>query len=359
MPSTREGPIRKGLWLVAVAILLAVPAASSAEAAHVGYPSSIASTGDSITRAFNACPFPFVDCPRNSWSTGSSSAVNSHYLRILAANPAISGRSFNDAQTGAKMADLGNQVAAAIAQHVGYVTVLMGANDVCTSSVATMTATTTLAAQLRGALQTLSGGLPNARIFVASIPNVYRLSQILHTNFFAVLTWDIADICQSLLANPTSTAPADIARRRQVYDRTVADNAAIANVCARFVHCRFDGNAAFNVQFTTGDVSTRDYFHPSVSGQAKSAAATWAATFDFHDGVAPVSSATTAPDPNGGTDVTLSATDNAGVAGIEYAFDSASYQRYAGTIDVPAGVRLTYRAVDVNGNTETTHTLTG
>jgi hypothetical protein len=45
--------MRKGLWLAAVAILLAVPAASSAEPAHVGYPSSIASTGDSITRAFN------------------------------------------------------------------------------------------------------------------------------------------------------------------------------------------------------------------------------------------------------------------------------------------------------------------
>ena len=51
-----------------------------------GYPSSMASTGDSITRAFNDCSFPFVDCPAASWSTGTSSAVNSHYRRILAAN---------------------------------------------------------------------------------------------------------------------------------------------------------------------------------------------------------------------------------------------------------------------------------
>src|SRR6059058_2275961 len=115
-PSTREGPMRKGLWLVAVVILLAVPAASSAEAAHVGYPSSIASAGDSITRAFNTCSFPFIDCPRNSWSTGSSSAVNSHYLRILAANPAISGRNFNDAKTGARMNALAGQVTTAVSQ---------------------------------------------------------------------------------------------------------------------------------------------------------------------------------------------------------------------------------------------------
>lgn len=351
--------MRKSLWLVAVAFSLAVPADSAADVAHVGYPNSIASTGDSITRAFNTCSFPFVDCPRNSWSTGSSSAVNSHYVRILAANAAIVGRNFNDARTGAKMADLNGQVSAAIAQQAEYVTVLMGANDVCTSSVATMTPTATLAGQLQTALQTLSSGLPNARIFVASVPNVYHLWAILHTNIFAVLTWDIGDICQSLLVNPTSTAPADVTRRRQVYDRTVADNVAIASVCAQFVHCRFDGNAAFNVPFTTADVSTRDYFHPSVSGQAKAASVTWAATFDFTDGVPPTSNRATAPDPNGGTDVTLAATDNVSVAGIEYTLGSTSYQRYTGTIVVPAGVVLTYRAVDVNGNTEATHTLTG
>src|SRR5216117_2027543 len=161
-PSTGEGLMRKHLWLVAVVVALATPAAAAADVAHVGYPSSIASTGDSITRAFNTCSFPFVDCPRNSWSTGSSSAVNSHYLRILAANAAIVGRNFNDARTGAKMAALNGQVSAAIAQQVEYVTVLMGANDVCTSSVATMTPTATFAGQLQNALLTLSSGLPNA-----------------------------------------------------------------------------------------------------------------------------------------------------------------------------------------------------
>jgi lysophospholipase L1-like esterase len=351
--------MRKHLWLVAVVVAFATPAAAATDVGHVGYPSSIASTGDSITRAFNTCSFPFVDCPQNSWSTGSSAAVNSHYRRILAANAAISGRNYNDARTGAKMTGLNGQVGSAVAQHVDYVTVLMGANDVCTSSVSTMTPTATLAAQLQTALQTLSVGLPNARIFVGSIPNVYHLWEILHTNVFAVLTWSIGGICQSLLANPNSTAPADVARRQQVYDRTVSDNAAIANVCARFVHCRFDGNAAFNAPFTSADVSTRDYFHPSVSGQAKAAAVTWAATFDFTDAVAPASIATTAPDPGGGTDVTLAATDDVGVAGIEYALSAGSYQRYTGTIVVPAGVTLTYRAVDVNGNSEATHTLTG
>ena len=235
----------------------------------------------------------------------------------------------------------------------------MGANDVCTSSVSTMTPTATLEAQLQSAMATLSSGLPNTRIFVVSIPNVYHLWQILHTNFGAVLTWTIGGICQSLLANPMSNAPADVARRQQVYNRNVADNAALERVCARFIHCRFDGNAAFNLSFVPSDVSTRDYFHPSVAGQAKAAAATWAATFDFRDQSAPSSSVATVPDPAGGTDVSLSAIDNVGVSGIEYTLNGGAYQRYGGPFTVPTGTAVTYRAVDVNGNVEASNAVTG
>jgi hypothetical protein len=351
--------MRKRLLLSAVALALALAPAAAADVAHVGYPSSMASTGDSITRAFNTCSFPFVDCPQNSWSTGSSSTVNSHYRRILAANAAISGRNFNDAKTGARMNALNTQVTTVVSQGVEYVTVLMGANDVCTSSVSTMTPTATLEGQLQTALQTFSSGLPNARIYVVSIPNVYHLWEILHTNFGAVLTWSFGGICQSLLANPMSTAPADVARRQQVYNRTVDDNAALARVCAQLIHCRFDANAAFKLQFVASDVSTRDYFHPSVSGQAKAAAATWAATFDFGDQTAPTSAAATVPDPNGGTDVTLSATDDVAVAGIEYSVDGGPYQRYVGTFVAAPGTVVTYRAVDVNGNIEATKVVNG
>src|SRR5205809_5971798 len=103
--------MRKLVWLAVVAISLAVPAAATADVAQTGYPSSIASTGDSITRAFNTCSFPYIDCPQNSWSTGTSSTVNSIYLRLLALNPAISGHNSNRAVSGARMADLAGQMA--------------------------------------------------------------------------------------------------------------------------------------------------------------------------------------------------------------------------------------------------------
>jgi hypothetical protein len=350
----------KPLVLIVVALVCALAApAAIAEPAVTGYPSSIASTGDSITRAFNTCSFPFVDCPANSWSTGTNSTVNSHYRRILAANPAMSGHNFNDAKTGGKMVDLQGQVQSAVSQHAEYVTILMGANDVCTSSEATMTPVDTLRSQLQSALTTIAIALPDARVYVVSIPDVYHLWQILHTNLSAVLTWTFGGICQSLLAHPMSTSSADSARRLRVRQRSIDDNAAIAGACARFVHCRYDGGAAFALQFATSDVSTRDYFHPSVSGQAKAASVTWAAGFDFTDAVAPISTAATAPDPAGGTDVTLSATDNVAVSGIQYRIGAATaWTRYTAPVRVPSGTAITFRAVDVNGNSEATHTLT-
>jgi lysophospholipase L1-like esterase len=259
--------------LVALAAVLLVPSAAFAGPSG----NSIAALGDSITRAYDTCSIAYTDCPANSWSTGTNSAVQSWYTRLLATNPAIAGHNYNDAKTGAKMVDLQGQAATAVSQQASIVTILMGANDVCTSSVSTMTPTSTLGSQLQAALATLQTGDPGAQIYVASIPNVYHLWEIFHLNYGADFVWSLAGICQSLLANPRSTATADVQRRQKVAAQVVADNATIASVCGSFANCRYDGGAAYNVVFTTSDVTTRDYFHPSVAGQAKAAAAIWAA----------------------------------------------------------------------------------
>ena len=346
--------------LPVVALLLALVAvsAAAAEPARVGYPSSIASAGDSITRAFNTCAFPYVDCPANSWSTGSSATVNAHYRRILAANPAISGRAFNDAETGADMADFAGQAQLAVAQGAQYVTVMLGANDACASSEAGMTPTATFRAQFAAGMQTLSAGLPAASIFVASVPDLRQLWAVWRDSFTARAVWSLAGICQSMLANAGSNSTADAARRERVRQRVIEYNAALRDVCAAYVHCRFDGGVVFNTAFVRSDVTTRDYFHPSIAGQTKLAALTWTATFDFTDAVAPVSTASAAP-VAGGTAVTLAASDERGVSGIEVRLGAASWTRYVGTTTVPTGQTITWRAVDVNGNTEATKSLVG
>jgi hypothetical protein len=82
-----------------------------------------------------------------------------------------------------------------------------------------------------------------------------------------------------MLANPLSTEQADVDRRLRVRQREIDFNDALLRVCAAYRQCRSDGGAVFNTAFTAADVSTRDYFHPSLAGQAKLAAGTWAVSY--------------------------------------------------------------------------------
>src|ERR687888_605618 len=120
---------------IAVAVLLSPSLAWAAPR----LPSSIAGIGDSITRAFDVCCW-YGDHPAQSWSTGGGlfDGISSHYERILGSNTAILGRNYNDARTGARMRDAPGQAQTAVSQRAQYVTILMGANDACTSSAATM-----------------------------------------------------------------------------------------------------------------------------------------------------------------------------------------------------------------------------
>jgi lysophospholipase L1-like esterase len=331
---------------------------ASADPAITGYPGSIAATGDSITQAYDADSlFPPGVRPQYSWSTGSSSAVNSINRRILAANPAIAGHAYNDSVTGAKMIDLTGQATNAIAQHAQEVTILMGANDVCTSSVATMTSVTDFRSRFAAGMRKLSLGLPSARIYVVSIPSVYRLWSVLKGNSSARSVWSSFQICQSMLANPLSTASADVSRRATVLQRETDFNTQMKQVCARYVHCRFDGGAVFSYPYVATDANTLDYFHPSITGQAKLAGVAWSNGFDYTDSTAPISAATVTTIVGGAT-VALSATDNVKLSGIEYRLGTGHYVRYTKPVTVAKGATITWRAVDVNGNSEATHSRT-
>jgi lysophospholipase L1-like esterase len=271
------------LVALAAGVLLVLGTALPVAAAEP-IPNSMDGLGDSITRGFNACGF-FIDCTTRSWSTGTTSAVNSHYLRILAKNPAINGKNFNDAKTGARMVDLtgpAGQAQSAANRNVDYATILLGANDACTSTVSAMTPTATFQGQFKQAMDTLTASNTNARrVFVSSVPDAYRLWQIGHTSGAAVNTWNGFKICQSMLANPTSTSAIDEDRRQQVRNQIIAYNQALATTCAQYTHCKFDANAVFNFQFVLSQISSWDYFHPNQTGQSVLASVTYAAGFNW------------------------------------------------------------------------------
>ncbi|MGW1061295.1 GDSL-type esterase/lipase family protein [Micromonospora rubida] len=277
--------VRRVLATLAAAAVL-VPL--GATAAHAGTraapgpaPASMASLGDSITRGFNACGW-FVDCTSRSFSTGDTSSVNSHYLRIRAVNPAIAGNNHNDAKTGAKSADMPGQADTAVGQGVGYVTMLIGANDACTSAESTMTPAATYRANIDAALGRIRAGLPDARVFLVSVPDIHRLWSVGKDSGSARTAWSLFSICQSMLANPTSTAQADVDRRARVRQRVVDYNTQLAQACAAYgPNCDFDDNAVFGYPFTLGQLSGWDYFHPNSTGQQVLADASYAAGFGW------------------------------------------------------------------------------
>jgi len=274
----------RGRWIVVIvvaAVLLvaagvtAVVLASPSHSSALALPGSMAATGDSISQAFDLDANALLQStPADSWSTGADPAVDSQYDRIVKAHRALAGHAFNDSVVGAKMAALDSQLQMASAQGVAYATVLMGANDLCAKSLAAMTPALTFGAEFQQALTGFFATDPTARVFVASIPNLLQLWNTLAVNPLARIVWSAARLCPTMLASTDTPVV-----RALVVDREAADNAALAAVCRRFARCRFDEGAVFRQQFSVADISTVDYFHPSLQGQQVLASVTWAAGY--------------------------------------------------------------------------------
>jgi PKD repeat protein len=262
--------------LGAVLLLGLVPAAAAAEAPPL--PASMAAVGDSISQAASTGGSLGADYPQNAWATGTNPTVNSHYLRLVALNPDVTGAAHNLSVSGAKMADLAGQMQQAAALQPDYLTVLIGGNDICTDTEAQMTSVADFRTQLQAAMAALRAGSPETNVYVVSIPRVLGLWELFRNDWWARFIWSVGDICQSLLANPTSTQSADVQRRARVAQRNVDFNQVLLEVCSADARCRWDGLAAYGTAFTRADVSA-DYFHPSIAGQAKLAAVSWAAGY--------------------------------------------------------------------------------
>lgn len=233
----------------------------------------MAAAGDSITVAYNSASYGSF--PQYSWSTGTAETLNSLLQRLqVASGTTITG--INVAQVGANSSGLAGQVSAAITSQADYLTVEIGANDACTATVAAMTPVADYQARIKASLTQFHNAKADNRIFVASIPSLYRMWSLSKSKFAARLIWSSASVCQSMLANPTSTNATDENRRLAVQARVDAYNAVLQQECSLLPRCTFDDYAVANYAFTSTHISTADYFHPSVEGQRVLATITWA-----------------------------------------------------------------------------------
>ncbi len=252
--------IKKITPVLAVAVLL-TPGTAHAQKK----PTIMVALGDSISAGFNACGW-YVPCTSRSWSAGDSIDVNSHYLRLLEISPDLKGHNLNLAVPGATSADLPDQARQAVEDGAGYVTVLIGAQDACVGSEKMMTPVTTYRRRVDEALAVLRP--TGAKVFLASIPDLKRLWRVGRSSALARTFWSVGGICQSMLANPASTAKKDEMRRDLVRSRVTDYNEQLKEACLLYgPNCRYDGGAVFSFPYTLKHVSAWDYFHPNSEGQ--------------------------------------------------------------------------------------------
>ncbi len=275
---------RRWVAALATAVLAAVAIACEGGPANrphpapsrSGQPVALSALGDSITTAFGSC-LALASCPRNSWSTGTSTRVDSIRSRLADGERSRTVQAHNEAAAGARVAALPDQATAAVRHRADYVTVLIGANDACAENLDGMTGVDGFRADLDRALAVVKKGRPKAHLLVASIPDLNRLWEVGHTDRLAVRVWSHG-VCPALLANPTSTAGPDVRRRAAFAARVDAYNRQLAAACAAYgSRCRYDGGAVHRAAINLDMVNPLDSFHPDIDGQHELARLTWRA----------------------------------------------------------------------------------
>ncbi|RST18071.1 SGNH/GDSL hydrolase family protein [Streptomyces sp. WAC05374] len=229
-------------------------------------PASVAAVGDSITRGFDACGL-LVDCPEVSWATGGDARVNSLARRLVGPS-ALPARSWNLARSGARMAELPGQMAAAGAKKPGLVTVMAGANDACRDSTGLMTPVSSFRSSFEEAMRALRAVSPKSQVYVSSVPDLKRLWTTGRGSALGKQVWKLG-VCRSMLGDADDVGAAAVERREEVYRRVVAYNEVLRDVCAKDRLCRYDGGAVFDYRFTGAQLSPWDWFHPSTDGQGR------------------------------------------------------------------------------------------
>ncbi|HVS84304.1 MAG TPA: hypothetical protein VHD91_01575 [Gaiellaceae bacterium] len=334
-----------------VLILVLVPAAAAGSPARTGYPNSMGVIGDSWETGFATnSALPPADVAANNWATGTSPVVDSFYSRILAANPRIKGNVYNVAHDGDASADFESQ-AERLPAHLDFVLEALGGNSFCPALKLSF-----FRGDMAAGMKALSRAEPDARILMIGIGGVEPFWDAGGTGS-ADVREQLTDprgvgACDPKFDASGVPAPAQVTLLHQQED---VYNGVLESICAQYVHCRWDGPGFDGIDLQLSDISPLDAGHPSPSGAAKMAASIWAGNFDFTDTSAPVSKA-----HRSGSRVTLTATDAQGVSGIEYRLTaSGPWTRYAKPLTLKKGKTLTWRAVDVNGNVEASHSLKG
>ncbi len=233
----------------------------------------IGAIGDSITAGFNA--EKFSDNRGYSWSTGDKDEekVDSHYFRVKENNQTKKIVTKNMAFVGAEAKDLLLQTRGLKNIHPNYVTVLIGANDVCHWQEDHAQELKGFKSDVGATIREVIKMKPDVKITLLPIPNFKKLYE-LGKSHGCQQRWNLISMCSPLLSQSVTEE-----KREKFYERWED-----ANDSLREVASEFDQNVLFiedlkNYAFEWEHISPKDCFHPSVEGQNQIAELAWDATW--------------------------------------------------------------------------------
>lgn len=233
-----------------------------------------------------------------SWATGVSSnySVKSHALRLayLHSKQGTVLRAGSVSWSGDSSWDLNRQVNSALEWNrtrsanpgPDYVTVLIGANDVCADSVSHMTSDRDYYNNVDAAITRLVSANPNTKIMISSLPDINSLSGVAKRSRllgFAPYArcediWRKTNLCYTLTRRPAGSLDEHL-----VSEKVNSINRMLGEITARVN--RQTGKQSvmmskhvFDRKFTDDDISI-DCFHPNERGQNVIAQATWNDSF--------------------------------------------------------------------------------
>jgi lysophospholipase L1-like esterase len=269
----------------------ASPTASPAPApTAVPLPALLGAIGDSYSQAWSVSPSYLRDHTQFSWVIGTDK--NDGVLSLLERFQALGASPIvvDAATSGRKMSDAPRQAAAVVAAgrklapgQTAYVTFELGTNDLCASP-DPMTDPGQFQSQLVTAITTLRTGLPpGSRILILAVPDFPHFHDITQADPDAKANLALpenADRCAPYLGASTPALVSRGASFLTAYDASLETACQDINAhdgATGRLYCTYNAALLADSDFTIGDMSVVDYFHPSLSGQAKIAADAWKA----------------------------------------------------------------------------------
>jgi lysophospholipase L1-like esterase len=276
---------------VATAPATATPAATPIETPTAAptippLPGLLAAIGDSYSQAYAVSPQYRYDHPEFSWVVGTSPSDGVISLlerfRGLGASPVV----VDAATSGRKMNDASRQAALVVAAarklspgQTAYVTFELGTNDLCDVP---MTGLAPFQQELSSALATLRTGLPaGSRILMLAVPDFPHFHAMTQADpkTRAALLIPRPSNCPPYLGTDPRTTFASSNDYLSKYDAILEAgcDGMDAGTGTPPIICTYDSTLLAESDFVSTDLGTYDYFHPSLAGQAKMAAAAWQA----------------------------------------------------------------------------------